>query len=47
VESTYGSGEFINYLDEQYKDEEKVILSFIANKEAIYDSIKEFLGTGK
>ncbi len=47
VESTYGSGEFYDYLEEKLGEEENLILSHIPEKEAIYDSIKEFLGTGK
>lgn len=47
VESTYGSGEFIDFLEEQLIDNDRLILSFIADNEAIYDSIKEFLGKGK
>lgn len=46
VESTYGSGEFIDFLEEQFDEEEKLILSFVADNEAIYDSIREFLGKG-
>ena len=47
VESTYGSGEFYDYLEEKLGEEENIILSHISGKDAIYDSIKEFLGTGK
>ena len=48
VESTYGSGEFIDFLDEHVKSEhENVVLSYIPDKDAIYDSIKDFLGKGK
>ncbi len=47
VESTYGSGEFFDYLEEHLADDERLILSHIPDKEAIYDSIKEFLGKGK
>ncbi|GAB4169407.1 MAG: DUF444 family protein [Calditrichia bacterium] len=47
VESTYGSGQFYHYLKEKLPEEENLILSFIQNKESIYDSIKEFLGAGK
>ncbi len=47
VESTYGSGEFIDFLDENLSQHENLILSYIPDKESIYDSIKEFLGKGK
>lgn len=49
VESPYGSGEFIRALRSGFKeaDEEKLVLSEIRNKEAIFDSIKTFLGKGK
>ena len=47
VDSRYGSGQFYNDLAERYGEKnEKIILSKIANKEAILDSIKEFLGKG-
>lgn len=48
VESRYGSGQFYKDLNTKYGEEdEKVILSKIKNKEAILDSIKDFLGKGK
>lgn len=48
VESRYGSGQFYKDLQVKYSEEhEKVILSKIKNKEAILDSIKDFLGKGK
>jgi sporulation protein YhbH len=48
VESPYGSGEYMRVLEEAYGDEhETLVLSEIENKEAIYDSIKTFLGKGK
>ncbi|MBC76797.1 MAG: hypothetical protein CME64_12355 [Halobacteriovoraceae bacterium] len=48
VESRYGSGQFYKDLNAKYHlDHEKVILSKIKNKDAILDSIKEFLGKGK
>jgi sporulation protein YhbH len=48
VESPYGSGEFLKALLHEFGDEhEKVITSEIPEKEAIYDSIKAFLGRGK
>lgn len=48
VESRYGSGQFYKDLESRYGTEhESVILSKIKNKDAILDSIKEFLGKGK
>ncbi|KAA3612636.1 MAG: DUF444 family protein [Calditrichaeota bacterium] len=47
VESPYGSGQFIKDLKGKFPEEEKLVLSEIADKEAIYNSIKEFLGKGK
>ncbi|MFQ5823817.1 MAG: DUF444 family protein [bacterium] len=47
VESPYGSGQFIRDLEDYYQDEDKIILSEIPDKEAIYESIKSFLGKGK
>lgn len=48
VESPYGSGEYLRVLREAVADKhDNLILSEIADKEAIYDSIKLFLGKGK
>ena len=48
VESPYGSGEYIRSLEKEFGDDnEKLILSDIEGKEAIYASIRKFLGTGK
>jgi len=47
VESRYGSGQFIKDLAEAFPQEEKLITSKIENKEAIYRSLKDFLGKGK
>jgi len=47
VESRYGSGQFIKDLAENFKDEDSLITSKIESKEAIYRSLKEFLGKGK
>ncbi len=48
VESRYGSGQFYKDLNQKYTEShEKVILSKIKNKDAILDSIKDFLGKGK
>ena len=47
VESPYGTGQFIQDLREAFASEERVALSQIDGKDAIYDSIKEFLGKGR
>ncbi len=48
VESPYGSGEYIHSLEGTFGDShETLVLSEIADKEGIYDSIKQFLGKGK
>jgi len=48
VESPYGSGEYIRALEAVFGIEhEKVVLSEIESKDAILDSIKQFLGKGK
>lgn len=48
VESRYGSGQFLKDLKSYFQDKEKkLVTSKIENKEAIMDSIKEFLGKGK
>ncbi|MEJ2722512.1 MAG: DUF444 family protein, partial [bacterium] len=47
VASPYGSGAFINDLRKVFAEDERVVLSEINGKEAIYDSIREFLGKGR
>ncbi len=47
VESPYGSGDYIRELRRLTGDFENLILSEIENKDAIFDSIKDFLGTGR
>jgi uncharacterized sporulation protein YeaH/YhbH (DUF444 family) len=47
VESPYGSGQFIKDLKEAVGARENVALSEIADKDAIYASIKTFLGSGR
>ncbi len=48
VESPYGSGEYIKSLEAIFGDDhETLVLSEIPNKDAIYDSIKQFLRKGK
>ena len=47
VESPYGSGQFIKDLGEHLKDDARVITSEIADRNAITESIRDFLGKGK
>jgi uncharacterized sporulation protein YeaH/YhbH (DUF444 family) len=47
VESKYGSGQFLKDLEKVFPEDETVILSQIANRDKIVDSIKDFLGKGK
>ncbi len=47
VESPYGSGQFIKDLRDALRENERVLTSEIPNKDAIYRSIKDFLGTGR
>jgi sporulation protein YhbH len=47
VESPYGTGQFLQDLREAFPEEERVVISQIESKEAIYGSIKEFLGRGR
>ncbi|QDT63078.1 DUF444 family protein [Calycomorphotria hydatis] len=47
VESPYGSGDFIRELKKIKDEYEMLVLSEIDNKDAIFDSIKTFLGTGR
>ena len=47
VESPYGSGEYIRELRRIQDDWENLTLSEVDSKEAIYDSIKVFLGKGR
>ena len=47
VESRYGSGQFYKDLNQRYGNEnDNVVLSKIKDKDAILDSIKDFLGKG-
>ncbi|HZO17331.1 MAG TPA: DUF444 family protein [Polyangiaceae bacterium] len=46
VESPYGSGQFIKDLREHFADEARLVMCEIPNKEAIIQSIKDFLGKG-
>lgn len=47
VESQYGSGQFIKDLNDSITDQESLVTSKIENKDAIFESIKDFLGKGK
>ena len=47
VDSQYGSGQFIKDLDGAFKDEETVVTSRIADRDAIMDSIKELMAGGR
>ncbi len=47
VESPYGSGQFIKDLREHLGKDERVIVSEIRDRDAIVESIKDFLGKGK
>jgi hypothetical protein len=47
VESPYGSGQFIKDLDKNFGSADNLLTSQIKDREAIYTSIKDFLGKGK
>lgn len=48
VESPYGSGEFLGYLQGRFGERyESLVLSEIEDKEAIFESVKTFLGKGR
>ena len=47
VESPYGSGQFIKDLREHLEKDDRVVVSEIRDKDAIYQSIRDFLGKGK
>jgi uncharacterized sporulation protein YeaH/YhbH (DUF444 family) len=47
VESPYGSGQFIKDLGEHFDEDDRVVTSEIKGKDAIMDSIRDFLGKGK
>ncbi len=47
VESPYGSGQFIKDLREHLGSDERVVTSEIRDKDAIVESIKDFLGKGR
>ncbi|MFA9412278.1 MAG: DUF444 family protein [Deltaproteobacteria bacterium] len=47
VDSPYGSGQFIKDLKEHFSDDEQLITSEINDRDAIVESIREFLGKGR
>ncbi len=47
VKSLYGTGQFIKDLREKAKDEENLVLSEIGSKDEIYESIRDFLKSGR
>lgn len=47
VESPYGSGEFYDYIHELLGEKKNIVASRIPDRDAILNSIKEFLGTGR
>ena len=47
VDSPYGSGQFIKDLREHFSGDEQLITSEINDRDAIVESIREFLGKGK
>ncbi|MBI4373606.1 MAG: DUF444 family protein [Deltaproteobacteria bacterium] len=47
VESEYGSGQFLKDLTERFPTHDRVMTSKISSREAIYHSIKDFLGKGR
>ena len=47
VRSAYGAGRFAHDLKQGLPDEENLIVSDIANRDEIYDAIKNFLATGR
>jgi len=47
VRSLYGSGRFAHDLEEYVNGDDRLVIGEIADREDIYDVIKEFLGKGK
>ncbi len=47
VRSLYGSGRFAHDLEEYLGSEDMLVISEIADRDDIYDAIKDFLGKGK
>ncbi len=47
VRSLYGSGRFAHDLEEHLGSDERIVISEIAERDDVYDTIKDFLGKGK
>lgn len=47
VRSLYGSGRFAHDLEEYLGSDERIVISEIAERDDVYDTIKDFLGKGK
>jgi uncharacterized protein len=47
VESPYGSGQFLKDLDKEFRDGDVLVTAQIKDREAIYDTIRDFLGKGR
>lgn len=47
VESQFGSGEYVRELSPLEEEHENLVLSLIDNRSAIYECIRDFLGTGR
>jgi uncharacterized sporulation protein YeaH/YhbH (DUF444 family) len=47
VRSLYGSGRFAHDLEEYLGNDERIVVSEIAERDDVYDTIKDFLGKGK
>src|SRR6476469_8133297 len=47
VRSLYGSGRFAHDLDEYLRDADNLVIAEIADRDDVYDAIKDFLGKGK
>jgi hypothetical protein len=47
VDSPYGSGQFIKDLRQEFGEQERLVLSEIADRDAIFDSIRDFLSKGR
>ncbi len=47
VRSLYGSGRFAHDLEEHLGNDERIVVSEIADRDDVYDTIKDFLGKGR
>lgn len=47
VQGGYGAGNFIDLIAQRLRNEEKLVVARIKDKEAIYDALKAFLGSGR